>query len=144
MGDASLAAHVLTAVLVSRLITVAVALSVLAAPSADAKTKHRCRRPSSYPPRTLSVRGMQCSEGFALVRRLFRDHPNAYRVPFGQRRTFRTSGWAGLAVKVERTFRCSVLYTNGTGSNRGGILLRVTCHDFNGDAIYYTEEQDNE
>jgi hypothetical protein len=47
-------------------------------------------------------------------------------------------------VKVQRTFVCSVLYTRGTGVNRRGILLRVTCHDFNGDAVYYSEQQDNE
>jgi hypothetical protein len=53
-------------------------------------------------------------------------------------------GWSGTPVKVQRTFVCSVLYTQGTGLNRGGILLRVTCHDFNGDAVYYSAQQDND
>ena len=61
-------------------------------------------------------------------------------------------------MKVQRTFVCSVLYTRGTAVNRGAILLRVTCHDFNrgaillrvtchdfnGDAVYNSEQQDNE
>lgn len=108
---------------------------------AQAKTKRRCRAEPGTS--TRAVRGMQCANGKKLVAKLF-DETAANTTPFGKKRTYEVTGWAGTLVQTERTFRCSVLYTRGSGANRGGIDLNVTCHDFNGDATYYTEEQDNE
>lgn len=121
---------------------VALALAVMGVVtgSAAAKTKHGCTNDGAT---TIAVRGMECAEGKATVSRVFQNS-TAYSIPFNRKREFRTKGWSGTPVKVQRTFVCSVLYTRGTGVNRGGILLRVTCHDFNGDAVYYSEQQDDE
>ena len=121
----------------------AVIVAGVAAGSAAAKTTRPCST-AIYPPATLSVRGMECAEGKATIRTLFTAHPGGDGVGFNQKRSFRIKGWAGSPVKTHRTFVCSVIYTSGTGANRGGIMLKVTCHDFNGDAVYYTEQQDNE
>jgi hypothetical protein len=116
---------------------------LLAATVADAKPRRTCPIPG-FPPRTLVVRGMECNDGLALVHRLFREHPGSYSVPPGRTAYFSVTGQAGTTKKVKRRFRCSVRYSGGTGSNRGGILLTVGCSDKSGDSLRYTEQQDNE
>jgi hypothetical protein len=66
---------------------------------------------------------------------LFDAHPGGDGVGFNQKRTFRNKGWGGLAREDAADVRVlSDLYARDR-HHRGGILLKVTCHDFNGDAI---------